>query len=324
MSQLAVFFRWVVGSLAIGVASTGAVANPVLASDGLTAGFGLSQFADGFPSTGFCCGPIGIAFLDGGKVMVSDYPGNVRIFATDADGQHAGSFPVLDSLGQGNAVGLARLGNFIYLTQQTLGRVVKLTQAGIMVGLVTDGIPSATAIVANPVNGKLYVSDCCSGSGIWIVDPATGAKIQFKTGNFDGMSVSSDGATLYAELGGSIIGYRLSDGAVVFNSGFISGADGTELGAGTLAGEIFVNTNNGELWEVSLTNPADKHLIVNGGTRGDFVTADPNGTLLFTQTTDIWRLTAPAGGCIGANCNSAPEPGGLALAGLAAIRRRRH
>jgi hypothetical protein len=30
------------------------------------------MFADNFPTTGFCCGPLGIAFLPGGGVMVSD------------------------------------------------------------------------------------------------------------------------------------------------------------------------------------------------------------------------------------------------------------
>lgn len=296
-----------------------AQAVPTLTAAGATAGFSLSQFADAFPSTGFCCGPLGITFVTGGQVMVSDYPGNVRIFPTDTDGQHAPSAPVSQFYGGANAVGLARVGNFVYMTQQSSGSVVRLNQNGTFNSNVVSGIPSATGIYANPLTGKLYVSDCCSNTGIWQVDPTTNTKSQFKVGgSYDGLSISADGSTLYAEFGGHIVGFRLSDGVQVFDSGFISGADGTELGAGTLAGEIFVNTNGGELWEVSLANASDKTLLVNGGTRGDFVTADPNGSLLFTQTSDIWRLTAPAGGCIGAACN-VPEPTSLALAAAALV-----
>lgn len=314
--------RWLLAPL-LGLAAAGLIhAGPVLTGAASGAGFTLSQFADNFPTTGFCCGPLGIAFVDGGRVMVSDYPGNVRVFGSDADGQHANAVAVSQFFGTGNSVGLARLGSYVYMTQQSSGNVVRLNQDGTFNSSVVGGIPTATGVVANPVTGLLYVSDCCSNSGIWVVDPVTNTKTRFKTsGGYDGMSISADGSTLYAELGSHIIGYRLSDGAQVFDSGFFSGgADGTELGAGTLAGKIFVNTNAGELWEVSLSDPTDQLLLVSGGTRGDFVTADPNGSLLFTQTGDIWRLTAPAGGCIGSACGGdVPEPASPALVSLAML-----
>ena len=306
-------FLAVAGMFAALVGSVQAV--PTLTAAAITDGFSLSLFADGFPVSS-CCGPLGIAFAGGGKVMVSDGPGNVRIFATDTDGQSAGAAPVAANFGGFNAIGLARVGNFVYMTLQTTGAVSRLNLDGTFNSGVVSGIPTATGIYANPVTGKLYVSDCCSNTGIWVVDPVTNTSSKFKaSGSYDGLSISADGLTIYAELGQHIIGYRLSDGVQVFDSGFISGADGTELGAGTLAGQIFVNTNNGELWEVSLASSIQKRLVF-GGTRGDFVTADPNGSLLFTQTSDIRRLTAPAGGCIGVACNQVPEPSSLALIAL--------
>ena len=311
--------RWARLSLGAAALACGtAQASPTLTVAATTAGFSLSEFASGFPVLSGV-GPLGIAFVNGGGVMVSDYSGNVRIFATDTDGQTAASAPVAQNYGGGNGVGLARLGNFVYMTEQSAGRVVRLNQNGTFDSVVVTGIPTATGIYAHPVNGKLYVSDCCSNSGIYVVDPVTNTKTTFKaSGSYDGLSISADGATIYAELGQHIIGYRLSDGVQVFDSGFIPGADGTELGAGTLAGEIFVNTNSGELWEVDLANPIIKTKLVTGGSRGDFVTADPNGTLLFTQTDSIWRLSPAAGGCIGAACQ-VPEPGSVALVGVALL-----
>lgn len=323
-SRILSWCKKVLGALGTVAALSGpAMAIPTLTTDASTAGFGLSQFAYNFPATGYCCGPLGIAFPGGGQVMVADYPGNVRIFPTDTDGQNAASIvPVISgTYGSNNTTGLARSGNFIYMTLQASGSVVRLNLDGTFNSTVVTGIPTATGIFANPVTGVLYVSDCCSSTGIWIVDPVTNTKSQFKTGSFDGLSVSADGTTIYAEIGGHIIGYKLSDGSQVFDSGFISGVDGTELGAGTLAGKIFANTNFGELWEIDIANPAVKVLLVAGGSRGDFVTADPNGSLLFTQTSDIWRLTAPTGGCIGAACNDnqVPEPSSLALMAVALL-----
>jgi hypothetical protein len=91
-----------------------------------------------------------------------------------------------------------------------------------------------------------------------------------------------------------------------------------------LAGQIFALTNGGELFSMSLADPTVKTLLVTGGTRGDFVTADPgNGSLLLDFTADIWRLTPGQGGCIGASCN-VPEPGTLALSAIALLGLSRH
>src|SRR5262249_46535274 len=50
-------------------------------------GFSLSLFADGWGSVSI--GPLGIAFPKSGGVIVSDFQGNVRVFPTNSDGQHA-------------------------------------------------------------------------------------------------------------------------------------------------------------------------------------------------------------------------------------------
>jgi len=294
---------------------------PILTADGVTGGFTLSMFANNFPITSSpCCGPLGIAFPTSGGVMVSDYGGNVRVFPTDTDGQNAASIPVAQNYGSGNGVGLAVAGGIVYMAEQSASQVVQLNNNGTLNQVIIGnppGISFATGIVANPANGHLFVSDCCGGSGIWDVDPIAKTKTLFKGGSFDGLTITPDGSTLYAEQGGVIYGFKTSDGTQVFASPFINGADGTALGFGSLGGLIFVNTNFGDLFEVNLGTLGVTNLVT-GGTRGDFVTADPNGSLLFTQTSDIWRLTPPSGGCIGNQCTvTVPEPATLALLGVA-------
>ena len=75
-----------------------------------------------------------------------------------------------------------------------------------------------------------------------------------------------------------------------------------------------MNTNGGTVYEVNLTTKAQT-LLASGGSRGDFVTVDPNGTLLLTQTDRILRLTSAAGGGF-VGGNAVPESSDLALLGL--------
>ena len=305
------------------------VASPILTPAGVAQGFTLSQFAFNFP-TASCCGPLGIAFPASGGVMVTDYPGNVRVFPTDTDGQNAATVPVGQNYGFSNAVGLTRDGSAIYMTQQFGNQqLVQVNNNGTFNQVIASGLNDPTGIVTDPANGDVFVSDCCDGGHIWLIDPIAKTVSVFKSGfTADGLTITPDGSTLYAEVGGHILGFNTGTGTQVFDSGSISGADGTALGFGSLAGDIFVNTNFGQVVEVNLTTLAQT-VIVNSGTRGDFVTADPNGSLLFTQSTDIWRLTPASGGCIGNQCGTAPEPATLGLVGLAlaafafASRRRR-
>jgi hypothetical protein len=62
-----------------------------ITSAGGAQGLSLTTFAAGFP-TSSGVGPIGIAF-SGGGVLVTDFPGHVRLFPSHADGQNAASVP---------------------------------------------------------------------------------------------------------------------------------------------------------------------------------------------------------------------------------------
>src|SRR5262249_43561288 len=144
-------------------------------------GFQLSTFATGFPYDG-ATGPLGIAFPSSGGVLVTDFPGNARLFPTRNDGQVAGAAPVGQNYGTGYAAGLAQAGGAIYMAQQTNGAVIQVNPNGTFNQTIVSGLPSATGIVANPVNGQLFVSTTALGGApgvLYEVNPLTKTSTPF-------------------------------------------------------------------------------------------------------------------------------------------------
>ncbi len=285
---------------------------------GAAQGLSLSTFATGFPvadtqSSSGNAGPLGITFTPSGGVLVSDAPGNVRLFATDSNGQTAASAPIGQSYGAFSAVGLATLGGNIYLGQHTTPAVSQLNPDGTFNQTIVTGV-NGRGIAANPFTGHLFVSTVNQNT-IFDVDPIAKTATPFVTNiNADGLILSADGLTLYAAvLGQRILGFDVGTHALVFDSGLVPGVDGVALGAGTLSGELFANTNFGEVVEIDLADPSHKTVIASGGSRGDFVTVDPNnGTLLITQVDSILRLNGTF------QITAVPEPATFAVAFLAA------
>jgi len=301
---------FVAAAMAVGSA-TSAMADLALTQAGLERGYELSTFA-----TGFSPGPTGIDFLSSTSVMVSNT--QIRLFQ-NIDNQSAAAVPPLTTYTGNNTDGLAHVGSNIYMTQYDNGRVVQINANGTFNHSVVS-LPHALGIVPHPSNGHVFVGSG-GGSGVGSVidlDPLTGAFTTISNQSCDGVSVSADGSVVYAALtSGSIVGYNVSTHAVVFNSGVIPGVvDGTALGFGGRLGLIYANTNGGSVWQISLSNPLDRVEIANGGTRGDFVTADPfhPGELLVTQSDRIMRLK---------NIPAPSTAALLGLGGLLASRRRR-
>jgi hypothetical protein len=274
-----------------------------LTAAGTSQGFSLTTFATGFPNSPASgngnAGPLGIAFTSSGGVLVADLPGNVRLFPTDTDGQNAGSVTPGANYGSDNALGLARVGSTFYMTEQNAGRVVQINSDGTpTANTILTGLNSPNGLVANPTNGHLFVDDPGNGR-ILDLNPIT-KTFTVLASNVFGDGLTTDGTTVYVATVNKIFGYRISDGTLTYTSPTITVAnggslDGTSLGFGSLAGNIFVNTNDGNVYEVNLTTNSVLNIAM-GGSRGDFVAPDPNGTLLLTQTDTVFRLTAPSGG----------------------------
>ncbi len=309
----------VLGLVALNAASP-ASAGLTLTGAGTTAGFTLSNFVTGFTPNG-SVGPLGIAVTPGG-IMVSDYPGAVRLF-TDVDGQTVANALGTTNFGTSNAIGMASIGGVAYLSNQGQGDVFRLNADTSVNSLVVHTGHSLNGLISNPVTGHLLVSDNTSGA-ILDIDPSNGTVTTVISGVSapDGLSLSADNSTVYVASQNNILGYDLSSHAQVFTHA-LNLVDGTAVGTGALSGYIFGNTNDGNVYQVDLFSGAET-LIASGGSRGDFVGVDTNnGSLLISQTDRMVRLTAPAGSSFGADT---PEPGTLALfagASIAALAVRR-
>jgi RHS repeat-associated protein len=291
-----------------------------------TNGFTYSLFASNFPGDIYSSThPLSAVQNEFGQVLVTTYQRNLFIFPSDQDGQDATATNVLSIAPMADGTnayfyGMARVGNKTYVNYKNLkigsasGGVAELRNDGTITNeIVISGVDQPIGLAANPQTGLLYVTDNSSGN-LYVVDPVAGTwTILLTSVYFDGISVSLDGHTAYVAAGlDQVLGYDLSSGANVFSvqlpSSPDAGPDGIGVGQGTLAGQLFVNCNDGELIEVNLTSGSYTSLVPNQLGRGDFVSLDSNGSLLLAESylnnspfTNSWmlRLTPPAGASFG-------------------------
>lgn len=304
---------------AVAVAGMPAQAALTLTSDGLAKGFELNLFADQFPASGYCCGPLGVATNNAGQVVVQGYPNGRNYVYNNVNNQHfsdAVSSAAYASSSYGAAI--TNLNGTLYATNNDAGSVIyKLKPDGSVDSPLTGPGVGGHGIWTNYVTGHLVAA---TGSTINDIDPATGAYTTIVSGvDVDGVSVSRDGKTIYGANAGHVYGWNYS-GVLTYDSGYLGSPDGTGViqGNNPFAGNIVSNDNSGNVW---LLDPLahTSVLIASGGSRGDYVGVDStDGSLFLTQTDSIYRLSC------GVDCGftpTVPEPGNawLLLAGTGAL-----
>lgn len=109
----------------------GAQAQMALTPTATTAGWGLSVFASGFPTTSIpCCGPLGIEFPASGGVLVANYTGEIYRFATNADNQTVANATVGHTFAALQPADLAISGGQVFMTNQGGNAIERLSDLG--------------------------------------------------------------------------------------------------------------------------------------------------------------------------------------------------
>ena len=320
------------------------LAQLTLTTDGISRGFQITTFASGFSFNTGQIGPLGIAYRTDGKVLVTDFDSfnagsTIYVLPSHAGGQTS-PFPGAVHYTYGDASGLAQIqvGTTwkYFLGQQVAGKIVEIDSDGNYLADVVTGMNAPTGMApyppsaaVGPLTGHMFVTDGLNN--IWNVDPfgipggtpgtnVTAFKLAAGVGA-DGLSFSPDGSIVYVAfvVDNVVRAYDTSTSNLLWTSPFIGGGpDGTAIGLGTLTGYIYVNCNNGEVWELGV--PGGPHAgaaplkIAHNGSRGDFIAVDPNiwsggafPSLLLTQTDRIMRMDPPGGGWFGPPTSS-PDP----------------
>jgi hypothetical protein len=327
--------QWLMAAAAVATVTvtTGGAAHAALTltAAGIADGFSLSLFADTPGPSGGCCGPLGIATNNLGQVVLQYYPVGRNYVFNDVDGQHLpgtalSSAPFVSS---SYGVAITNDGGTLYAgNNDQSGQVFQLNPDGSSAGAVPNTVGKAGhGIATNSVTGHL---EAASASGIFDINPANGASFLIKNVNADGVSVSADGKTVYAAVGGDVFGFDISSGNQVYDSGNIGSPDGTGViqGSSPFTGDIIANDNDGT---VKLLDPISGTVvtIASGGTRGDYVGLDlTNGSLFLTQSDSVFRLICSASCSFAPPPPGVPEPATLTLIGtglfaFGLIRRRR-
>jgi hypothetical protein len=306
-----------------------AQAQLALTPAGVSDGFTLTTFVSGYTPAAY--GPLAQGILPDGNVLTGSASTDRIYVFSDADGQTLGSAlsatPYTFTTGNPNYA-ITTAGGQVYGAQAFGGVYEHFSNTGAQTpvpGL--TGLTNFLGVWGDPVNGHIVAS---SSQGLVDINPVAGTFrviVPGSGGCCDGVTISPDGKTLYAESGGNILAFDYSTGALLHTySGNGHAPDGTGvISGGKLSGDIVVNNNDGT---VGLIDPVTgtETIIATGGTRGDFVSPDTsNGTLFLSQEERVDRLSCGAGCSIGSSGGgggtAVPEPGvlGLLSAGLAAL-----
>ena len=333
-------------TLFIAATQTPASATLALNATGVSDGFTLTLAIGGFSTTSYgsyTISSLGVAA--NGNLIAPATGGPTYVFA-DTDNQTLANALTTATLPGGNGFVMATANNTVYGAQALGGGYYTFNANGTVGSAIpVSGATQWFGLWGNPANGHLLAS---ADVGLIDIDPTNGnyTVVDPLTGyHADGVTVSPDGKFAYIAdyINDEVRGFSLTNGGgyyygqSIYNSGYLGhGSDGMGVLAGTcaLAGQIVVNNNDGT---VGLINPSasGETVIASGGSRGDFVSADTNnGTLLLSQDEQINRLKAPTGCTIataatGGGTTDVPEPAGtallgIALAGVARLRRSRH
>lgn len=303
------------GILAIATPAQAAI---VLTQAGIDSGFSLANVVTGLQGSIV----LGSAVNSDGKIVVGDGFGTGKNYVlNDVNNQTIGQ--ALSSTNPVNTYAIVNAGGTLY--GGGLGNGFKqLNNDGSIAQ--TYNISVGAGMWVNPTNQHI-IAVGSSGLIDINVSGVVPTVRQINNAFSDGITVSPDGQFVYTNNAA----YRIDTGALVA-SYFVSGADGMAVitSSNTLNGKVIVGTTNGNLVMLDPTANFAQSLIATGGGYIDFFGVDQtNGSLLFGQPQELWRMSCGVGCGIGVApppTGNVPEPGTallVAVGSLALARSRR-
>jgi len=298
-------FRTLAAALAAGLFGTAWLVPQVTASAATftTVSPPLTSAVDYLTGMASCgLGPIGL-LPETASFLVSDYC-NATTYRYDLT---AGSPTLASSLQNGLTHALAKSNGIYYGVASSNQSVIpsgvwsfsptSLKVTGQVIGNPCGG-GDIRGLAAEPGGSDLFLTGDCGLFRITAPGSAVPSFTQIAAGNFDGITVDpASGHAWVADNGaGQIVEFDLSaKGRLRSFSGF-PGPDGVAIAApdapADVAGDLFVNNNNGTISRVDLPS-GTVTTVASGGSRGDFVAVGPDGFLYATQS-DLVEQIKPA------------------------------
>jgi hypothetical protein len=286
----------------------------------------------------------------------------------DLDGQDVTLIPPASSVGGVTLAGIAQVLNVdthtnnFFMAWQSTSQIVQYNFDGTVNHFLNLTFPAGDqpiGMIAYPVTapfvperaGHIFAST--NGGHVFDINPFTPSGIPtiapiagIGVGDADGLAFTPDAKTLFV-ISRSLnqvnaYSYDATTGVATLSSTIQPeaqhGIDGIAVGTGALAGNIFVNANDGTLYEYGLGGGGLTMGIAigTGGSRGDLLGPDllrlgadgEPSSVLITQSDSLLRLTAPDG--FARQDGVVPEPSsmfllasGLTVALAASALRRR-
>jgi hypothetical protein len=251
---------------------------------------GAVDYITGMPSAGI--GPVGV-LDDGTSFFVTD-------FINHSTYKYAvGStvpLPLVTSAANGLDHGIAVLSGKYYGIG--LGALYQFDPNTLALGkkIVAAPCGDTRGLAADPDTGDLIIAGSCGLYRVSDPDGATPTMTAINTDdNLDGVTVT-DGGTAFWVADVSIGGVAKisASGTVLDHVAIAGGPDGVAIASSSatagVAGNLFVNDNNGSITMVDVHHGDATTVVASGGSRGDFVTVGPDGFLYATQADRVEQI----------------------------------